>query len=52
MSLMHVKNQEKVKAPLNGLDVGNVEEWTEMSSALVVAKLKPWDALSIIGYEI
>ena len=30
--LSTVKNQEKVKALLNGVDVGNVEQWTQISS--------------------
>ena len=32
ISIILVKNQEKVNALLNGVDVRNVEEWTQMSS--------------------
>ena len=29
-SLIRVKNQEKVKALLTGVDVGNVKQWTQI----------------------
>ena len=30
ISLIHTKNQQKIKALLNGTDVVNVEQWTKM----------------------
>ena len=33
ISLIHVKNQGKVKALMNGADVGNKTQGTQMSSA-------------------
>ena len=46
-----MKNQEKVKALLNSVDLGNEAWCTQMLSTSVVAKLKFWD-FSVIGYEI
>ena len=33
LSLIHLNNQENVKALLNGIDVGHLEQWTQISSA-------------------
>ena len=38
-----MKDREKVKALLNGIDVVNVEQWTQISSAHIAAKLKTWN---------
>ena len=43
ISLTCAKNQEEVKALLNGVDVGNVEYCMQMLSAWVDGKLKLWD---------
>ena len=37
--LIHVKNQEKVKASLNGVDVGHAE-------CLSATRSKPWDTFN------
>ena len=45
LSLICMKNQQKIKVLLNGTDVINVEQWT-MLSACVATKLKPWNTLN------
>ena len=41
-----MKNQEKAKELLNDADVGNVEQWTQMSSVWFAAKLNPSDTFN------
>lgn len=41
-----MKDREKVKALLNGINVVNVEQWTQISSARIAAKLKTWNTLN------
>ena len=45
ISIMRMKNQQKIKTLLNGTDVINVEQWTKMQSACNTTKSKPWNAL-------
>ena len=42
ISLIRVKNQEKVKALLTGVNVGNVKQWTQMLSTWVEANLNSY----------
>ena len=48
-----MKNQEKVKALLNGVDIGNMEQGTQMLSAWVAANLRPCEyfQLTNIRYD-
>ena len=41
ISLIRLKNQQKIKASLNGTDVVNVGQWTKNWSACVATKSKP-----------
>ena len=40
ISLIRMKNQQKIKALLNGTDVVNMEQWTKIKSAFVATKSK------------
>ena len=46
ISLTGMKSQQKIKALLNGTDMVNVEQQTEMQSARVATKSKPWNTLN------
>ena len=46
ISLIPMKNQQKMKVFPNGADLVNVEQWTKMQSARVATKLKPWNTLN------
>ena len=41
-----MKNSKKIKALPNGVDVVNVEKWTQILSACVAVKSKPWNTLN------
>ena len=45
ISLIRLKNQQKIKALLDGTYVVNVEHWVKMSSACAATKLKQWNTL-------
>ena len=50
-----MKNQQKIKALLNGTDKVNlkVRQWTKIQSACVAMKSKPWKTVNYwVRYEI
>ena len=51
ISHIRLKNQQKVKALLNGADAVNVEQWTKTQVACVAKKSKPWNAFNF-GYKV
>ena len=48
ISLIRIKNQQKIKALPAATDVANVDHWTKMLSACVATKTTTWNTLSYL----
>ena len=46
ISLIRMKNQQKVKVLLNSSGVVNAEQWTKILSACIATKSKSWNTLN------